>query len=105
MNKKFLTIFAVMATGALAAFNLSLNNQGNQLSDISLSQTEAKAGWIEDVGNWWGRLDYNCISVTCRPLFLPGYSSNVAEYVGDGEGSVAHTWNCTGCGDYGWTVN
>ena len=32
------------------------------------------------------------------------YTSNVAQYVGEGAGSVAHQWNCTGCGDCGWTM-
>lgn len=45
------------------------------------------------------------MSITCKPVLLPEYQSNYAKKVNDGEGSVAHLWNCTDCGDYGFTVN
>lgn len=48
------------------------------------------------------RKDYDCMSITCKPVLLPEYQSNYAKKVNDGEDSVAHLWNC---GDYGFTVN
>lgn len=66
-------------------------------SDLTLENVEAEAGFIE----YWNRLDYDCISVTCNCI-LYTYNSEVAFYVGNGNGTVAHTWSCAGCGECGW---
>lgn len=87
-------------------FVLGLSNYGmnklNKMSDVALEEIEALALIEEDLG-WWDRPDYNCVTVTCQCIFY-SYTSNVAQYVGEGAGSVAHQWNCTGCGDCGWTM-
>lgn len=46
-------------------------------------------------------LNKNYMSVTGNCIFY-SYNSDVAEYAEDGNGSVAHTWNCTECGNGGW---
>jgi hypothetical protein len=40
MNKKYLTVFAVIAIGLLTAFNLTLDNQGNRAFDLSLANAQ-----------------------------------------------------------------
>jgi hypothetical protein len=44
MSKKILYGIAVLAIAAVAAWNVNLNSQGNDLSDISLANVEALAG-------------------------------------------------------------
>lgn len=68
-------------------------------SSLILENVEAQS---MDLWEYWNRKDYVCKTVTCRCL-LYSYQSDVAERVADGQGTVAHTWNCTGCGDCGWT--
>jgi hypothetical protein len=60
MNKKFLTIFAVMAIGALAAFNLTLDNQGNRAFDLSLANTQVHAYDLEEVVITCGQTHGRC---------------------------------------------
>jgi anti-sigma regulatory factor (Ser/Thr protein kinase) len=43
MNKKILYGIAVLAIAAVAAWNVNLNSQNNDLSDISLANVEALA--------------------------------------------------------------
>jgi hypothetical protein len=99
--KKYIIGCAIVAIAALAAFNVSLNKEKTvAVNDFRLANVEAQADLLE----WWNRPDYKCINVTCI-AFLYTYKSTVAVYVGNGNGTVAHTWNCTGCGDNGWTVD
>lgn len=65
--------------------------------ELTLDDVEAQTSLSE----WWNRKDYDCVPVTCECL-LYNYQSDVAKRVDDGCGEVAHTWNCTGCGNCGW---
>lgn len=104
MKKKHfigLSLIAIFACSSL--LNLQFISPNKSETKFTLASVETASAF--DVGEWWDRKDYNCISVTCKPLFLPSYKSNFAEKVEDGKGSVAHTWSCTGCGDAGFTVD
>lgn len=49
--------------------------------------------------------DYTCVPVTCQCI-LYEYPSEVSDSVEKGQGEVAHSWNCAGCGDRcGWTMS
>lgn len=99
MKKK--SFFAVLATVAVLSGTFGfINSNTKTSSEITLATVEAEAGWIED---YWDREDYNCISVTCQCVFY-SYRGEVSEYVGAGNGTVAHQWSCSGCGDCGWTM-
>jgi hypothetical protein len=102
MKKYVLGGIALLGVMTVAAWNVSLGIKSNSLSTLSLANTEEASA--NELTDWWNRPDYDCISVTCITLF-GGYKSNVSKYVGAGNGSVAHTWICTGCGDYGWKVD
>ena len=98
MKKKmiFAAIVAVATVSGIAGVNA--NFRAKESSNLTLSDVEAEAGWVED---WWNRPDYDCVSVTCRCIMY-SYNSEEASYVGNGNGSVSHQWSCAGCGDCGW---
>ena len=97
MKKKmiFSTVVALATLSGYMGFNAY--STANETSDLTLANVEAEADFIE----YWNRLDYDCTDVTCNCI-LYTYSSEIAVYVGEGNGSVAHTWSCAGCGDCGW---
>jgi hypothetical protein len=99
--KVILRSIAILAIVTVATFNVNLLNKSDDLSEISL---ESVAAYGFDIEEWWNRPDYSCVSVTCQAI-LYTYPSTVAEYKGEGKGSVAHTWNCSGCNGNGWTVD
>ena len=101
-NKIFVSLF-IAAIAIVSGINAFYSFKSNVLSDIVLAKVEALAD-DESIGDWWDRCDYDCISVTCQ-CFIYTSQSTVAKYVGDGLGTVPHTWSCVGCGDCGWTVN
>ncbi len=45
----------------------------------------------------WDRLDYDCVPAYCLCGFVIKIPSNVANNVGKGKGTVAHSWECKGC--------
>lgn len=79
---------------------ITYSNQKSTTFMSNLGQSDIEA--LASDESWWDRKDYNCVTVTCNCIFY-SYSSDVAEYAGDGNGSVAHTWNCSGCGSCGWS--
>lgn len=102
MRKKLFSTLFLAAIGLGSYIGLSSYVSENETSLIQLEKVEALAS-SEGSVSWWDRPDYVCRSVICQCLFY-SYESDVAEKVPDGTGTVAHTWNCTGCGDCGWTV-
>ncbi|MDR3235286.1 MAG: NVEALA domain-containing protein [Prevotellaceae bacterium] len=44
MRKKLIIAASVVAIGAIAAFNVSMNSQSDNLSDLALANVEALAG-------------------------------------------------------------
>ena len=96
MKRIFVKVAFVAA--AMFGFFLSFGNQKEQeYSD--LVDPEAMSGLEE----WWNRPDYDCIDVTCLGI-IKNFDGTVAKFVGEGKGSVPHTWSCAGCGDFGWIV-
>ena len=92
--------------GSLTAVLLAItyvhsNASGQKESDLTKENIEALASW-GDIVEWWNSNDYSCVPVTCNCLTYK-YDSDVAKAVKKGEGEEAHTWNCPGCGDCGWT--
>lgn len=82
--------------------DFSLSSIDAYLSDESGSESDTETeGGIKE---WWNRKDYVCISVTCQ-MIVATYKSNYAKKVENGKGTVAHIWNCTGCGNYAFTVD
>lgn len=101
-NKKMLSLALLSMLVAIGAFLSNRKNYTNlDKSSLLLCNAEALSFDSEE---WWNRKDYDCVAVTYQCL-LGKYPSNVADYVGEGKGSVAHSWNCTGCGNCGYTVN
>jgi len=95
--KKIITIIVAITMISVAGINFKLNNStGNKIHvDLKLSNTE---GLACDLCEWWDRPDYNCEKVLCWFIFpWTTYESLEAVFVGEGLGSVAHTWNCAGC--------
>lgn len=94
---------------AVAAWNVktALNAEHSDdllqtsLTAIGEGENDSESGGI--IG-WWNRNDYDCIEVICWVGGVIPQDSNVAKYAGAGLGTVPHTWNCTGCGDWGYTV-
>ncbi len=101
MKKKiFLGVVAlVLSTVTIINVNVALNERHK--STLDLTSLEAQAS---DLGEWWDRPDWKCISVTCKDLFA-SWKSDVSEYAGAGKGTVAHSWSCTGCSGAGWLVD
>ena len=95
-----LTIMSVSFAAALFTANEVRNVSTNE--ELLLSQNVEALNF--DVGEWWGRKDYDCVAVTCQCIAMK-YQSNAADFVGEGKGSVAHVWSCRGCGSCGFTVN
>ncbi|MEE0572192.1 MAG: NVEALA domain-containing protein [Paraprevotella clara] len=98
--KKKLLLIAVCVASVVTGY-ISYEHQQKQkekLSGLTLANIEA-LGSIED---YWNRPDYDCVDVTCNCVVYK-YDSDAAQYMGKGKGTVARTWNCTGCGSCGWT--
>lgn len=75
-------------------------SKGSDSANSELTKENIDAlSW--DIVEWWNSKDYDCVPVTCNCI-LYKYPSNVAGSVEKGKGDVAHSWNCTGCGDCGW---
>jgi hypothetical protein len=64
MRKKFLSGSALLAIAAVAGWNVSINSQGDNLSDVSLANMEALAGENDSVSipclSESGTCTYNC---------------------------------------------
>lgn len=73
--------------------------EGNSGEGGSSEGGSGEGGGISD---WWNRKDYVCVSVTCL-IHLVEKKSNIAKNVGDGLGTVAHSWDCTGCAGWGYS--
>lgn len=101
-NRKMLSLALLSMLVAIGTFMSNGKNCAN-LDENPLLLRNAEALSF-DFGEWWNRNDYDCVAVTCCCL-LGSYPSNVSDYVGEGKGSVAHSWSCTGCGDCGYIVN
>lgn len=93
-----LTTALLVATFGIFITHRTILSQ-EELNSLMLNEVESLAA----SESWWNRLDYVCVEVTCECI-LYSYNSNVASKVEDGKGTVAHAWNCTGCGDCGWIV-
>ena len=104
MKKKFLLIAVCMSVVTVGYVSYGhQKKQKEKMSDLALANIEALANDDEAGDSWWDRKDYECIDVTCECI-LYRYSSQVSQYMGAGKGTVAHMWDCTGCGGCGWTV-
>ena len=102
MKKKIFSGITAIAIAIMAVFNVTIGISNNNSVVLSLTNVEASAGFFHDFQEYWDRCDYDCVNVNCRSLFF-SYPSQVAEFAGEGAGTVAHTWDCTGCGNDGWT--
>lgn len=96
-------MLSCIAAVAIASFvgKKAFEPHAYETNDLLLQNVEA-LGF--DLGEYWYRKDYDCVAVTCQCIFLK-YQSESAEFVGEGKGSVAHFWECKGCGNCGFTVN
>lgn len=65
------------------------------LTLVLAEDVDAKAGWLDDLNEWWNRPDWNCKTVTCTPWL----DATAPEYVGEGKGTEAHSWCCVTCSD------
>jgi hypothetical protein len=94
MKKKILGGVALLAIAAVAAWNVSLNSQGNELSAVSLANVEALAYELPDVvitcgateGRCWESDGYDIHYTPFGPFFVTacrfyGYQ-NVSCYSG-----------------------
>lgn len=97
---KKIVFSTVFASTLILTFVFS-KASGQEQSELTKENVEALAFW--DVKEWWNRKDYDCVPVTCNCIAYE-YPSDVAASTEKGKGGVAHTWNCTGCGDCGWTM-
>lgn len=98
--KKKLVFFSIALAMASSIFAYKYANiEQNRHSGLDMESLEAQSAGE----GWWDRCDYVCVSVQCQCIFV-SYQGQVAQYVGDGAGTVAHTWSCSGCGDCGWTM-
>lgn len=100
MKKKLL--FVAVCVASVVVGYVSYDTQKRQrekMSYLTMANVEA-LGSIED---WWHRKDYDCVKVRCTCIGY-NYESKVGSFVGKGKGSVAHIWDCAGCGDCGWEV-
>lgn len=102
MRKKVMMLSCIAAV-AIASFvgKKAFEPHAYETNDLLLQNVEALGS---DFGEDWNRKDYDCVAVTCQCFFYK-YQSKSAAFVGEGKGSVAHIWECTGCGDCGYTVN
>lgn len=102
MRRKVMMLSCIAAV-AIASFvgKKAFEPHAYEANDLLLQNVEALGS---DFGEDWNRKDYDCVAVTCQCIFLK-YQSKSAAFVGEGKGSVAHIWECTGCGDCGYTVN
>lgn len=99
--KRLFFIIAIIAsaTSLGICINKKENTHKEDITNLMLNDVES----LTDLESWWNRPDYICVDVICQCI-LYSYDSTVALKVEDGKGTVAHQWNCTGCGDCGWTV-
>jgi hypothetical protein len=95
---KILGGIAIVAITVIIAFNVNLNSQSGELSDITLTDVEALAG--EGLIDWWNSTVYDCVPEPCSFTFSLGIVSwtnyGTTHVCRDGS-SVAHCWDCSGC--------
>ena len=95
MKKKFFGGIAILAIAAVAVFNLNFKVQNEDLSALSLDSVEALAseGIFDELGKWWNRRDWDCVSTKCGVFLYQDCPKKVEE----GTGSEAHSWSCPCC--------
>lgn len=110
MKKNLKLIVFTVVLCAVSALNVKVVLDTEHSSDLAMTSlavigeggsSEGGSGEGGGIAGWWDRKDYDCVSVTCL-INLSEKKSKVAKYVGDGLGSVAHTWDCTGCAGWGY---
>ena len=101
MNKKNRLIITLLAVAIVlgSGINIQLNSAtGKQkFTELTLTNIEGQADLWEDLQEWWDRNDYDCVNVVCFTISGLWWYSLEAIYVGAGQGSVPHEWNCAGC--------
>lgn len=96
MKQKIISsCLVMMIVIVVATFNMNLSSKTDNSLNVNLDNIEAKAGWGEDLYDWYTSKVYTCETVVCFFLWQTWYSLE-AKYVGEG-GAVAHEWNCAGC--------
>jgi hypothetical protein len=73
MKKKIIGGIALLAIAAVAAWNVSLSSQSNELSAVSLANVEALAGE-------WGLSCYSNFSYSSCSIFNSGYYCPCGSY-------------------------
>jgi hypothetical protein len=98
MKKKILGGIALLLFAAIAAWNVSLNSQSNDLSALSLANAEALAEFEFNGQNWDSEYHwYNVLGGSWTPqLHECQYSSNTGGSINgivDGIGGGGISWN------------
>jgi hypothetical protein len=95
MNKKVFSIITILTVITLAAINVTLNSQKNELLGIHLVNTEEASA--NEFTDWWNSKVYKCELDICTKTqgdytYYGSYSNCKS---GD---SYAHCWDCeTSC--------
>lgn len=89
--KQSVVVATIIAAAGLGSWS-TLSSHQSRIVEMSLLLTENIEAQSWSFGEYWNRLDWNCVTINCN-----FYYSTIAQFAGEGKGTEAHSWCCPGC--------
>lgn len=98
-NNLFYIVMFLLVFAGYNVYRAQIFHEENSINTLfTLQDVESQAeGGESSLEEWWNRKDYVCEEIYCYGGWGQVYKRTIAVFVGEGQGTVAHTWNCVGC--------